>query len=107
MMLDGLNPTNTFERKLLDVLVALATNGTPIPVQVSSAASYDDTKVRQAVVDLESRLAQVIVSLRQLEVDYQEMAKALGTHGHEVEGVEELRAQIAELYQLVQGRRVA
>ncbi len=97
--LDGLNPTNTFERKLLDVLVAMASSGTPIPVQVSGGG-YDDRAIHQ-------RLDQVIAHVQQLEADYQNVAEKLATHHHPVEGVDDIRSQIIELHRMVHGLRAA
>ena len=90
MTLDGLLPSNTFERKLLDVLVALHTSGKPIPIQVGTAPRYDDTplkaevmRLEQSVADMRAQLAQVIAVLKQHEADMQQLLSMLSTHTHE------------------------
>lgn len=55
MKLDGLNPTNTFERKLLDVLVAMARDGTPIPVQVTAPAEFP-VEVQNLMMEMAERI---------------------------------------------------
>lgn len=100
MLLDGLNPTNTFERKLLDVLVAMVTQGIPIPVQVTAA---DENQIGQSLGAVEARLSQMAAHVKQLEADYQQMGRALGEHSHDIIGMDDIKAQITELYRLVNG----
>ena len=88
MMLDGLNPTNTFERKLLDVLVALHRDGTPIPVQITPLAPATDDRTRDEVAALRLQVGQLIAAYQQLEADYQQLLGAITEHTHETIAVQ-------------------
>jgi hypothetical protein len=82
MTLDGLNPTNTFERKLLDVLVEMVRTGAPIPVQVTGER-YDDTAIIDRLSAVEMLLSQCVAHIKQLEADHLSAETALLTHTHE------------------------
>ena len=92
MTLDGLKPTNTFERKLLDVLVAMAHGGVPIPVRIEAApvVAYDDSAMRSVLAIHEQRIAELRMVLDQLtavakqhKADMRQILEMLSHHTHE------------------------